>query len=80
MQHSCLSIVEITDRCNLQCPVCYAGSSPHAGTHKSLAEITAMLDAVVANEGEADVVQLSGGEPTIHPDFGQLSMRCGQGQ
>ena len=28
-----------------------------------------MLDAVVANEGEADVVQLSGGEPTIHPDF-----------
>jgi hypothetical protein len=28
-----------------------------------------MLDAVVANEGEPDVVQISGGEPTIHPDF-----------
>jgi hypothetical protein len=28
-----------------------------------------MLDAVVANEGEPDVVQLSGGEPTIHPEF-----------
>lgn len=69
MQHSCLSIVEITDRCNLQCPVCYASSGPQAGKHKSLSEITAMLDAVVANEGEADVVQLSGGEPTLHPQF-----------
>jgi len=28
-----------------------------------------MLDAVIASEGEADVVQISGGEPTLHPDF-----------
>jgi len=28
-----------------------------------------MLDAVVRNEGHPDVVQLSGGEPTLHPDF-----------
>jgi uncharacterized radical SAM superfamily Fe-S cluster-containing enzyme len=28
-----------------------------------------MLDAVVANEGAPDVVQISGGEPTLHPDF-----------
>jgi hypothetical protein len=28
-----------------------------------------MLDAVVRNEGEPDVVQISGGEPTVHPDF-----------
>jgi 7,8-dihydro-6-hydroxymethylpterin dimethyltransferase len=28
-----------------------------------------MLDAVVRNEGLPDVVQLSGGEPTLHPDF-----------
>ena len=28
-----------------------------------------MFDAVVASEGEPDVVQLSGGEPTLHPEF-----------
>ena len=28
-----------------------------------------MLDIIVANEGKPDVVQISGGEPTIHPDF-----------
>jgi uncharacterized radical SAM superfamily Fe-S cluster-containing enzyme len=69
MQHSCLSIVEITDNCNLRCPVCYAESGPEKILHKPLAQIIAMLDAIVANEGEADVVQLSGGEPTLHPDF-----------
>ena len=31
-----------------------------------------MLDAVVANEKEPDVVQLSGGEPTIHPKFFEI--------
>lgn len=69
MQHSCLSIIEITDNCNLNCPVCYAESGTHRQAHKPFAEVLKMLDAVVANEGEADVVQLSGGEPTLHPDF-----------
>lgn len=69
MQHSCLTLLEITEACNLRCPVCFAESGPDCQQHRSLAEIEAMLDAVVANEGEADVVQLSGGEPTLHPDF-----------
>lgn len=68
-QHSCLSIIEITDRCNLTCPTCYAMSSPHYGRHRTIQEIEKMLDIMVANEGEPDVVQISGGEPTIHPDF-----------
>lgn len=69
MQHSCLSIVEVTEHCNLRCPVCYAESGPEREGNRSLAEIEAMFDAIVANEVEPDVVQLSGGEPTLHPDF-----------
>jgi uncharacterized radical SAM superfamily Fe-S cluster-containing enzyme len=68
-QHSCLTLIEITDACNLRCPVCYAQSGPERQTHRSLEEIERMLDAVVANELEPDVVQISGGEPTIHPEF-----------
>ena len=68
-QHSCLTVLEITDRCNLTCPTCYAGSSPTNGSHRTLAEVERMLDAIVRSESEPDVVQLSGGEPTIHPDF-----------
>ena len=72
MQHSCLSIVEITDNCNLNCPVCYAESGTHRQVHKPLADVIRMLDTVVANEGEPDVVQLSGGEPTLHPQFWEI--------
>jgi len=71
-QHSCMTLVEVTSLCNLTCPTCYANSSPTQGRHRTLAEIDKMLDIVVANEGEPDVVQISGGEPTIHPDFFQI--------
>ncbi|REH56676.1 hypothetical protein C7448_101719 [Tenacibaculum gallaicum] len=71
-QHSCLTVVEVTDRCNLTCPTCYAGSSPTYGRHRTLEEVKAMLDAVVKNEKEPDVVQISGGEPTIHPQFWEI--------
>lgn len=79
-QHSCLTLIEVTDRCNLDCPICYADSgidavSSHSNKprkHRSLEQIEMMLDAVVANEGEPQIVQLSGGEPTIHPEFFQI--------
>jgi 7,8-dihydro-6-hydroxymethylpterin dimethyltransferase len=71
-QHSCLTVLEVTDRCNLTCPTCYAMSSPHYGRHRTLEEIEKMLDTIVANEGEPDVVQISGGEPTVHPQFFEI--------
>ncbi len=71
-QHSCLTLVELTDRCNLTCPICYADSGSEHQQHRSLELIDQMLDAIVANEGEPQIVQLSGGEPTIHPEFFQV--------
>jgi hypothetical protein len=68
-QHSCLTLIEICDYCNLRCPVCYASSGPERQQFRTLPQIEKMLDAVVRNEGHPDVVQLSGGEPTLHPDF-----------
>jgi uncharacterized radical SAM superfamily Fe-S cluster-containing enzyme len=69
MQHSCLTLMEITDHCNLRCPICFAESGPERTTSKSLPTVIRMLDAIVANEGAPDVVQISGGEPTLHPEF-----------
>jgi len=71
-QHSCLTVLEVTDRCNLSCPTCYAMSSPSYGRHRTLKEIEQMLDVIVANEGKPDVVQISGGEPTVHPQFFEI--------
>ncbi|SEG29645.1 radical SAM protein [Paenibacillus sp. UNC499MF] len=71
-QHSCLTLLEITDKCNLQCPICYAESSPKRETWRSLEQIETMLNAIVRNEEEPDIVQISGGEPTIHPQFFEI--------
>src|SRR5665213_185952 len=49
-----------------------AMSSPHYGRHRTIEEVEKMLDIIVANEGQPDVVQISGGEPTIHPDFFEI--------
>ena len=71
-QHSCLAILEINEACNLSCPVCFADSSVKREAHRPLAEVEAMLDVIVAAEGEPDLVQLSGGEPTLHPQFWEI--------
>ncbi len=68
-QHSCLALIDINEHCNLTCPVCFADSSPAREKHLPLATIERMLDALVASEGEPDLVQLSGGEPTLHPEL-----------
>ncbi len=68
-QHSCLSLVEITDHCNLRCPTCYSASGPERQNYRTLEHVERMLDAVVRNEQQPDIVQISGGEPTMHPDF-----------
>jgi 7,8-dihydro-6-hydroxymethylpterin dimethyltransferase len=75
-QHSCLALLEINEACNLTCPVCFADSSTKRTAHRPLDEIERMLDAVVASEGEPDLVQISGGEPTLHPAFFDVLAAC----
>ncbi len=71
--HSCNMLIEVTQRCNLTCPTCYAGSSPQRDEMLSVADFTALLDDLLAKgKGDADLVQLSGGEPTIHPQIFEL--------
>lgn len=67
-QHTCIALVEITSNCNLKCPMCFAESGP-GGQHIDFETYTRMVDRYVALEGVADVLQLSGGEPTLHPEL-----------
>ena len=67
-QHTCVGLVELTSSCNLNCPMCFASSGPQ-GKHLSFDAVCRAIDRLVEVEGRAEVLQLSGGEPTIHPDF-----------
>ncbi len=66
-QRTCTALVEITSRCNLRCPVCFAdsGKSCH---EPSLAEIYNTLQRVMERTGGCNL-QLSGGEPTMRDDL-----------
>lgn len=67
-QHTCLGLLEITAACNLECPMCFASSGP-GGKHLTLEECQRAIDRLVEVEGQPEILQLSGGEPTIHPEF-----------
>ena len=84
-QHTCSGIIEITSRCNLGCPTCFADAGSGASTTDapsalpstslgtgrtgydlSLAQVEAILDRFLETEGQPEILQISGGEPTIH--------------
>jgi uncharacterized radical SAM superfamily Fe-S cluster-containing enzyme len=68
--HSCTILIEITERCNLSCPTCFAGSTPAHTNMMGMEEFTRQVDRLVdGGKRGSDMIQLSGGEPTIHPDF-----------
>ncbi len=74
---TCLALIEIVDSCNLACPTCYA-SSPQSPDVKaaSLEDICARVQAVIDRKGKIEILQLSGGEPTLHPRFFELLEWC----
>jgi len=74
-QHACLALIEVNSACNLDCPLCFANSGTHLardGFELDAAQVGFMLDRFVAAEGEPEVVQFSGGEPTLHRDLVQF--------
>ncbi len=66
---TCLALIEIVRSCNLACPTCYADSPTGALDAVPLAELKNRIQGVIARKGQIEILQLSGGEPTLHPEF-----------
>lgn len=70
-QHTCTAVVEVTWRCDLGCPVCFASSGKSAPPDLSPEAIGKLLDRVREASGWCNL-QLSGGEPTVRDDLPDL--------
>ena len=70
---TCLALIEIVTSCNLACPTCYAGS-PHDARVDAvpLEDLQRRIQGVIDRKGPIEILQLSGGEPTLHPRFHEL--------
>jgi len=79
-QRTCTALVEITSRCNLHCPVCFADSGG-AGPDPDHDVLRRMFEQTMARTGGCNL-QLSGGEPTVRddlPEIVKLARRVGFG-
>lgn len=72
-QHTCILLEDIAETCNLRCPTCFTDSSPDLRHVVPTADVLANVDQRLAREnGRIDVLMLSGGEPTLHPNLAEL--------
>ena len=72
---TCLALIEIVNSCNLSCPTCFADSPLGTGQKVDavpLADLQARIQGVIDRKGKIEILQLSGGEPTLHPQFFEL--------
>lgn len=72
---TCLALIEIVNSCNLSCPTCYADSPIGIGSKVDavpMIEIQQRVDGVIDRKGKIEILQLSGGEPTLHPQLAEI--------
>ena len=69
-----MPIIEITDHCDLSCPVCLVKN--RSSFHLTRQQVAKILDQLIASEGQINVVNLSGGEPLLNPEFRQIVEEC----
>ena len=70
LQHSCVFLLDLTTQCNLSCPACFTSSSPASSHYLKLEDALHAVHVALEREGgRLDVVMLSGGEPSIHPQI-----------
>jgi uncharacterized radical SAM superfamily Fe-S cluster-containing enzyme len=73
-QHTCCVVLDVTERCNLACPVCFASAGRAANPDPSADEIVSWCRKLIELGGPFNI-HLSGGEPTVHLDLPEIIRR-----
>ena len=71
-----LPIVPITSACNLDCPICYTHNNNDATYHMAESELEQILGHLERAAPDKRIINLTGGEPTLHPQFERLIRKC----
>lgn len=70
-RRGCCVLLEVTSRCNLHCPVCFAGAGESGSRDVPMEELSRQMDHLMSHGGPFNL-QISGGEPTVRDDLPEL--------
>lgn len=71
LRKTCCVLLEVTQRCNLKCPICFAAAGEDTSADLSLTEIRRRYQRLMDSGGPYNI-QLSGGEPTLRDDLPEI--------
>lgn len=73
-----LPIFSITNDCNLNCPICFTYNRPDQKYFKSVEETRQIIGHILKRSGGVQLVDITGGEPTLHPELFSILEVCRQ--
>lgn len=71
-----LPVVPITSACNLDCPICYTVNKNENAYKTSKEEMQRILEHLVRDHESVDIINFTGGEPTLHPQLPEFLAMC----
>lgn len=71
-----LPVISVTNACNLECPICFTYNRNDRLWHMGVEEMRRTVDWIVESSGPVDLVNVTGGEPTLHPGIVELLECC----
>lgn len=67
-----LPVFSITNACNLKCPICFTYNREDKKYFMSENEFRSIMEWIIESEKEIDLINITGGEPTLHPQLFRL--------
>ena len=71
-----LPVISVTNACNLKCPICFTYNRPDRIYHMSVEEMERTVDWIIESSDRVDLINITGGEPTLHPRILDLLRSC----
>jgi uncharacterized radical SAM superfamily Fe-S cluster-containing enzyme len=73
-----LPVFSITNDCNLDCPICFTYNRPDMKYYKSVEDTQRIIGHILDRSGGVQLINLTGGEPTLHPQLFEILEVCRQ--
>ena len=71
-----LPVISITNNCNLRCPICFTYNRPDEIYNITVEEMRRVVDWIIKSSKQVDLINITGGEPSLHPDILNILREC----